>query len=334
MINVVEYGVKPNSDCFEALQKLLNTALPTNQVLLYFPSGIYNLSQTLDLSNFRYVRLQGDGANPHGCGTAINGNIQGDLIHCTNLNSSLKCNIADIYFQNGVGNCLHLQGTMDSTINRCRFDASGIGINHLSGFSFSVRDCGFYGAKVVPTSIGIQAWINNATFSNLDIVGWGEGMRLCGMSGIVSGVRAEANAIAFRLGVNPSNIKEMLGRVVLEGLSLEANDVGISSVNMQGCIIQNTHIMGTVNAPSGQSQIAIEDLGSSHACVYQCISNSGNGFSTASFVIADGGLYKQEIPTPTNEWRWCVAANALLNKPTWQIGTLAKLFTVLNYCNN
>ncbi|HEV8061536.1 MAG TPA: hypothetical protein VGP68_16775 [Gemmataceae bacterium] len=294
------------------------------------------MSSTLDLSAFRYLRIQGDGACAGGFGTSISGNFAGDLIRYADPQfSSIKCDIADIYFQNSGGSGVHLEGTMGSTLQRCRIDSKDIGINSPSGFSLAIRDVGLYGlgAKTAPNSIGLQLWGNNFTLSNLDIVGWAEGARLCGMSGIVAGLRAEVNAIALRLGINPAGAKEILGRVLLTALSLEANDIGIISASLQACILQAAHIMGTTNAPSGQSQIGIVDRGSSSECLYQQISTSGDGFSEAAFAIEASDAFKTTTPVPTNEWRWCTAANSLPNKPAWQIDPASVPFTVFNFCN-
>jgi hypothetical protein len=347
VIDVTKHGVTPDlPDCLPALQALLATLLPGKQALLYFPAlGLpYRLGSTLDLSVFRYLRLQGDGACagesgeavPHCFGTAISGNFAGDLIRYADpSSSSLKCDIADVYLQNGKGDCLHLEGTMGSTVQRCRFDARGIGFNSPKGFELAVRDCGFYGpgAVAAPNSIGLQLDGNNFTLNNLYVEGWGEGARLCGMSGLVLGLRAEVNAIALRLGINPAGAKEILGRVGLSALSLEANDIGIILASLQACTVQEAHIMGTTNAPSGQSQIGIVDRGSSSECIYGPISTSGNGFDVAAVVIeASDAMKKATKPVLTNKWSLVTAANAL-GKPAWQIDPVAKAFTDFDLCN-
>jgi len=347
MIDVTTHGVTPDlPDCLPKLQELLATLLPGKQAILYFPAlGLpYRLGSTLDLSAFRYLCLQGDGACagesgeavPHCFGTAISGNFAGDLIRYADPSfSSLKCDIADVYFQNGKGNGLHLEGTTSSTVEKCQIDAAGIGLNSPNGKSLAIRDCRFngLGAKIAPNSIALQVWMNNATLSNLSIAGWGEGMRLCGMSGVVDGIWAEVNAIALRLGVNPDGAKEILGRCRFAGLSLEANDIGIILASLQACTIQEAHIMGTTNAPSGQSQIGIVDRGSSSECIYGPISTSGNGFNVAAVVLeASDAMRKATLPVQTNKWQWVTAENAL-GKPPWQIDPVAKMFTEFDHCN-
>jgi hypothetical protein len=339
VINVTTRGVTPDlPDCLPKLQELLATLLPGKQAILYFPAlGLpYRLGSTLDLSAFRYLRLQGDGACAGGFGTSISGNFPGPLIRYADPEfSSLKTDIADIYFQNSKGDGVHIEGTMGSTFQRCRVDAFGIGFNSPNGFELAVRDCGFYGpgAVAAPNSIGLQLDGNNFTLNNLYIVGWSEGARLCGMGGIVAGLRAEVNAIALRLGISPAGAKEILGRVLLTALSLEANDIGIISASLQACTIQEAHIMGTTNAPSGQSQIGIVDRGSSSECIYGPISTSGNGFNVAAVVLeASDAMRKATPPIETNKWQWVTAENAL-GKPPWQIDPVAKLFTEFDHCN-
>lgn len=133
-------------------------------------------------------------------------------------------------------------------ISNCFINAeSGIDAN---AFTLSIDNCRLEAKGINRTGIGIIT--EGARINACDITGFGEGVRHYGFNVSMSACRFEICGTGVRSGIGRNGSAELVDRSHYDGLTLEANDIGMDIHSFTGTM-NGIAIQGSSNAPSGQS---------------------------------------------------------------------------------
>lgn len=281
ILNVTSHGLVGNfsTDNTVAFQNLVNAATPGT--IFYFPIGIYLISDTIDFSGLSSFTIIGDGqasggrtygstidliaatARPlvkadygSGCGTF-------QLINL-NLRTSVSPGAVAIFTRNSILSTIQSVQT-----------TSGIGIQAINSFALSVRSVSFNGSISGGSTVGIMVGGGSyCTIEGCDYQGWQECIRAAGNNLAIFGCRFEVNHIAMNLGIDQNGSSSPLVNSSVFGLSMEADDICIDTVNCLNCIFGAYGAQGTSNAPSGFSQIG-HDIANASNCIFAAFNMSG-----------------------------------------------------------
>jgi hypothetical protein len=250
VFNVTQYGIVGDgkTDDTAKLQALINSAKPG--AIFYFPKGNYVVSATIDFSALSNFTLVGDIGVTGGAagGSGITGNVDGALIkadygakagtyHIRNLiirNDSTSSNSIGLFTRNSI-----LSSIQDSSI----FGGS-FGAEQINPFMLSMR------SVIASGSIGLMISGGMAsTVEDLRADGLNEGLRVGGATDFaLFAADLEVDGIAIDLGLDPSGNPSVVTRASIQGVSFEADGIGLDLKNCSQCFVIADGFQGHTNA--------------------------------------------------------------------------------------
>lgn len=324
-----EYDVTANgvlttdTDCAPEFSALIN-ATPEGSAY-YFPAGQYKFGSTVTIpSSRKCFKLVGDGCAP---GTSVGSRISGDFagaLFYYNGNRTVRFEGVSFGNKNAAGMGVDLGTTTQASFDQCLFANCGAfglraGVNGNT-FALSVRDTDFRSCGV---GIAVDGHLR---LDNVNLVGNGIGCRISGGGISIEGGRAEVNGTGWEIGFKPDGSVSSVGKLVMMGVTNEANDTAIRCRNVSKSHFAAINVNGTSNAPSGGSQIGLDVTGASYTC-FENIELVG-GYATAAVQIS-GQPFNHE------KERWSqVKSDAADPAKNWVIDPLVSSDIIFEQCNN
>lgn len=316
--NVKDYGAVGNGVTNDSAAIAAAIAATPDGGVVYFPTGAYVTSTTIDFSAKIGVTVLGTGhRGGFGAGTQgslIMGSVAGDLVKYVPSGGCIS--IRGMSFRNtstsasAVG--VHIESVVGGGLFHCLIGGTGgygfFGPQNL--FGFSIVDTVFGGSiSTFPNAIGIYFAGNAFVVSGCDIGGWAEGIRYTNAAMTLNGGRLEVNKIGINVGMDNTGAAGTGGGGI-RGPSFEANDTAILLTVPANLTIENVGIQGSVNAPSGQSLYGIRQTGSASQTAVRNSSTAGS-FSRAAISIEGAGRIV---------WSQVSANNVFATNPkTWDV---------------
>lgn len=311
MKNIRDYGAVGDgiTDDGAAIQAAIDAC--GEREWLHVPESIggYWVGTTTLDSGGKPLTLRGEGqgraANIYGGGSFIFGQPTGPIFR--SLYPGQGCTIVDIGFcnRNTAGTGLELSGNM-VTVDRVSMHAYN-GIRFAtSTFSGALRSVHVRWSGSTLGSVGV-ALQGHALLNAADIVGFDTGIRACGIGNDIRSCRIEVNKTGIQLGVKPDGSNIGINATVIDGLSLEANDIGIDMKVAATTTIRSVLIQGSANSPSGGSKIGVV-AANAQFCTFEQIMCNGS-FSDASIRVP--------VATTPSKWARCTANNTHATGKKW-----------------
>jgi hypothetical protein len=268
--NAKAFGIKGDgTDENVAIQAFIDFCRGAG-VAAYFPRGSYNVGTVgIDVSDpsgaTTNLHMVGDGHATHIYGSVLENAIirrltipnegggQGlRLIEKLRVTNNAK---------SGTGASKGIEVFKGVGINMLRdlYVRAETGIE-IQGFTASVQNCRIEARFPDRTGFGISLGPNFSA-SGLDVTGFGDGVRVWGPAGALSGCRIEICNTGLVIGKNDVGNPVIADRCSLSGLSFEANNTGIEFFGGFYGTLSGVAIQGSSNAPSGQSSYGIRCTG-------------------------------------------------------------------------
>lgn len=272
-LNVKWFGAKGDGIADDTAEIAAAVAAALDGSTIYFPSGDYLVSSTIDLSGAtlsRGLHLRGDGNSDKVSpppGQTGRSRIVGDIAAApiiaaggtagSNPGGSIrKLNIHNV---NATGIGVRFEKFVGGVIEHCSVTAFRGIVCRDSNFSIGIHDCVIraVGNPLAVASIGIVA-SGHCTLTNIDVQGFNIGLNLYGSGISLHGLRAEVNVVAIVTGYDSIGaVQTTLTRSHLGAMSFEANDYDLFTSGMRACTISGMETQGSTNSPSGSSDYGI-----------------------------------------------------------------------------
>jgi len=265
-------------DQTDYLQDAVDTHKP-----VFIPAGTLTISQSITYDT--YLNIEGVGANFQGVPgigpSVIAGNIDKPLIHRTEIlivdaypsppgivgsvpgNTASRLALRHLTMQNlhERGSCLQVYNSVcPVTVMQCLFNYRWRAVEMIQPFSASVIDCRFNSdwtsshnvlTEDFRDAVGLIAFQTRAW--NCEFIGGGTGVRLFGAASLYGG-RIEVSGCGIHLGDraihNTGNNGPFNWQGVVEGVTLEANHVGIDAVTLFDARIAHINMQSSTNGPA------------------------------------------------------------------------------------
>jgi hypothetical protein len=245
VLNVTQYGIVGDgkTDDTAKLQALINSAKPG--AIFYFPKGDYLVSGTIDFSARSNFTLVGDlltGAS------IIEGTVNGAVIKADYGTKAGTFRIRDLVIRNdsqAVGSSgLFTRNSILSSIQDASIFGGSFGIEAINAFMLSMR------SVVVEGSIGIMVSGGmGSTIEDMRALLLGEALRVGGATDFaLFAADLEVNGIAVDLGLDENGNSSVVTGASIQGLSLEANGIGLDVKKAQRSFFMAIGSQGHLNA--------------------------------------------------------------------------------------
>lgn len=306
--NARDYGVIGDgiADDTAAIQALVN--LVPVRATLYFPTGAYKLTATIDCGS-KALTIRGDGkgtpTNVYAGGSAFVGNFAGPLWKIQH--PARGVDFLDLGFSNqhaaGVGLWV---GGMAIVLERLSISAyRGIWAPQNT-FTLAIRSVQLVWVGNTAGSVGIQV-AGHAKIEAVDVVGYDHGIRACGLGVVIQSARVEVNRIGLALGLDANGAASNLTGAIVEAVALEANDTGVLVYIGSAATFRGLTIRGSANAPAGMSVYGLQ-VNSAALCEFAGIIANGQFSGSAVRILTQYGQTRLVSVS---------GANTLVGNPTY-----------------
>jgi hypothetical protein len=313
-LNVTKYGVVGDgvTDNTASLQNLINSS-PVG-TLFYFPAGTYLVAGTVSFGGLRNFGIEGDTTSSGQPASTIKGTaLTGNAVSADYGSGNGTFQIQNMQFvgSDAGETAFFTNNAVSASFDNCTFSGH-IGLNLLSGFEVAVRSSKFIGhGGAAGSHIGLLAWgPTECLVSGSDFSGWDEGLRAAGAGISIIRSTFEQNGTGMNLGVDPDGNTWILCRSSFNNLSMTANSVAIVAKSLAFCYFSDITIQGSANAPSGQSQVGLQD-NYAQGCIFSGLQITG-GFSQAAVRVVDSKY---------TAFYNCDASNSIATGQLWSVAT-------------
>jgi hypothetical protein len=312
-VNVFDHGAVGNGvvDDTNAIQRAI-LAMP-NPGSIYFPRATYLVSEPLDFSAKTHgCHIFGDGHEGTG-GSIIKGSIPNDdLIKYIPSGADRPIVVSDLrlWQTSATGrSALHVTNTISGYIANLRVSSAGtFGIYLPSNvFTLTIRDCRMNG--IGNTGIGIFA-NSHAQIIECDVVGWDDGIRICGNKVSILGGRYEVCNRGIVLGVDQNGVSAQLRDAHLAGMRGEAHETAIFIQNLANSVMAAVSMQGSTGSPQLQSKLGMDVLTCTE-CEFHAVTMGGT-HSIASIRVRNAAN--------RSSFSRCTATNTHPTGKTWDVG--------------
>lgn len=332
-VNVLDYGVTGNgvTDDRAAIQNVLDNVV-AERGTVYFPARHYFIGGTIDCGG-RAFNFRGDGktrpfSSHIGGGSFIRGDFAGPLIRAVYPAEGLS--IEDMGFANrhsaGVG--LGLEGT-SIAVNRVSVYAYRAIWLGAQTFTATLQDVTVRWKYSIdgqqPGSVGLIV-PGHTLVHGADVVNFAVGIRLRGPGNDLRSMRVEVNGTGIELGVTEEGANWALTGSSVESVSMEANVYGVVARSVTSCGLRNVMILGSANAPGGQSRSGLV-VHHSQWTAYEQVIASGSYTEGAIRVTSS-----QPTTVPVR-FQLCKANNTLPGGIQWDLARPPDANLVLEQCS-